>query len=194
MQEVYYIRAVALEAMVSWHMMCTIGFVAHYEDEFRQRVNAKRREDLKKEIAQKGKEIAKAERRIAELSTIFKRMYEDHVNGKLTEARFMELSTDYEAEQEQLQVRLPKLKADMYEQEQRSNDVDRFVDKCKAYVDTEEFSPTVLGDLVHNVYIEAPDKSSGKRAQKIHISYDLLGFLPEFGASENERLEKEQPA
>ncbi len=25
---------------------------------------------------------------------------------------------------------------------------------------------------------EAPDKSSGKRKQKIHISYDLIGFIP----------------
>ncbi|MCL2057108.1 MAG: DUF4368 domain-containing protein, partial [Oscillospiraceae bacterium] len=28
------------------------------------------------------------------------------------------------------------------------------------------------------VYVEAPDKSSGKRRQKIHISYDLIGFIP----------------
>ena len=28
------------------------------------------------------------------------------------------------------------------------------------------------------VYIEAPDKSSGKRRQNIRISYDLVGFIP----------------
>ena len=27
-------------------------------------------------------------------------------------------------------------------------------------------------------YVEAPDKSSGKRKQKIPISYDLIGFIP----------------
>jgi len=26
--------------------------------------------------------------------------------------------------------------------------------------------------------VEATDKSSGKRRQKIHVSYDLVGFIP----------------
>jgi len=179
--------------MVFWHLMSTIDFVVHYEDEFRQRINAKRSADLKKDIAQKRKEITKAERRIAELSTIFKRMYEDHVNSKLSEARFMELSMGYEMEQEELQAKLLQLQSDLDEQEQRSNDVDAFVDRCKEYVGTEEFNPSILGDLVHKVFVEAPDRSSGKREQKIHISYDMLGFLPELRVSEN-GTPKEQPA
>ena len=32
--------------------------------------------------------------------------------------------------------------------------------------------------IVKAVYVEAPDKSSGKRKQKIHICYDLVGFIP----------------
>ncbi len=28
------------------------------------------------------------------------------------------------------------------------------------------------------VYVEAPDKSSGKRKQKVHIEYDLVGYIP----------------
>lgn len=28
------------------------------------------------------------------------------------------------------------------------------------------------------VFVEAPDKSSGKRKQKVHIEYDLVGFIP----------------
>ena len=148
---------------------------------------------MKKDIAQKHRDIAKAERRIAELSTIFKRMYEDHVNDKLSETRFMELSTSYEAEQEELQTKLLQLRNDLEEQEQRSTDVDSFVDRCKEYVGTEEFNSSILGALVHKVFVEAPDRSSGKRKQKLHISYDMLGFLPGLRASEN-GTQEEQPA
>ena len=28
------------------------------------------------------------------------------------------------------------------------------------------------------IYVEAPDKSSGKRRQGIHIKYDGMGFIP----------------
>ncbi len=31
---------------------------------------------------------------------------------------------------------------------------------------------------VRVVYVEAPDKSSGKRKQKVHIEYDLVGYIP----------------
>ena len=41
-----------------------------------------------------------------------------------------------------------------------------------------KLTPYALRELVKAVYVEAPDKSSGKRTQKIHISYDLIGFIP----------------
>ena len=78
----------------------------------------------------------------------------------------------------------------MEEQEQHSNDMDTFIDKCKEYVGTEKFNPSILGDLVHKVFVEAPDRSSGKREQEIHISYDMPGFLPELRISESETLEE----
>ena len=33
-------------------------------------------------------------------------------------------------------------------------------------------------DGICTIYVEAPDKSSGKRRQKIHIEYDGIGFIP----------------
>ena len=38
--------------------------------------------------------------------------------------------------------------------------------------------PYALRELVKAVCVEAPDKSSGKRKQKAHIEYDLVGYIP----------------
>ena len=35
-----------------------------------------------------------------------------------------------------------------------------------------------MHELVSAVYVDAPDKSIGKRRQHIHIKYDGLGFIP----------------
>ena len=35
-----------------------------------------------------------------------------------------------------------------------------------------------IHELVKAVYVDAPDKSSGKRRQKVHIEYDLVGYIP----------------
>jgi hypothetical protein len=73
-------------------------------------------------------------------------------------------------------------------QEQHTEDVERFIRKCKQYTDLIELTPTVLNDLVCKVFVEAPDKSDGKRKQKIHISYDLVGILPELNTPIDERM------
>ena len=38
--------------------------------------------------------------------------------------------------------------------------------------------PYALRELVSVIYVDAPDKSSGKRVQHIHIKYDGLGYIP----------------
>lgn len=36
----------------------------------------------------------------------------------------------------------------------------------------------VIHELIEAIYVEAPDKSSGHRVQKIHIKYNGIGFIP----------------
>ena len=38
--------------------------------------------------------------------------------------------------------------------------------------------PYALREMVQAIYVEKPDKSSGKRRQTIHIKYDGIGFIP----------------
>lgn len=46
------------------------------------------------------------------------------------------------------------------------------------YVGIEELDGYALRELVSAICVDAPDKSSGKRVQHIHIKYDGLGFIP----------------
>jgi len=48
----------------------------------------------------------------------------------------------------------------------------------KRYTTLTELTPYALRELVKGIYVEAPDKSSGKRKQKAHIEYDLVGYIP----------------
>ena len=42
----------------------------------------------------------------------------------------------------------------------------------------DELGGYALRELVSAIYVDAPDKSSRKRVQHIHIKYDGLGFIP----------------
>ena len=63
-------------------------------------------------------------------------------------------------------------------QERQIENLEQFIQRAHRYEDLQELTPYVLRELVKAIYIEAPDKSSGKRRQNIRISYDLVDFIP----------------
>ena len=174
----HFIRAVVLEQGVLAHMRLTIACVANHEEQFRKAMGAKQKAEAKKELAAKRRQLTQAERRIEELDRLFKRIYEDNVGGKLSDSRFQMLSGDYEQEQEELREKLLRLNEEINEQEEQSENIDRFISKVRKYLDLDELTPAVLNDMVKAVYVHAPDKSKGHREQQIDISYDLVGILP----------------
>ena len=92
--------------------------------------------------------------------------------------RFSMMSRSYETEQEQLKVEIQTLQQDIKVQERQIENLEQFIQRVHKYKDLDELTPYALRELVKGVYIEAPDKSSGKRRQNISISYDLVGFIP----------------
>ena len=42
--------------------------------------------------------------------------------------------------------------------------------------------------MIRAIYIGAPDKSSGKRIQAVHIEYDGTGFIPLDGLMKEESV------
>mgnify|MGYP002278944933 FL=1 len=92
--------------------------------------------------------------------------------------RFSMMSRSYETEQEQLKVEIQTLQQDIKVQERQIENLEQFIQRVHKYKDLDELTPYALRELVKAIYIEAPDKSSGKRYQGIRISYDLVGFIP----------------
>ena len=174
----HFIRAVVLEQGVLAHMRMTIDCVANHEEQFRKIMGAKQKAEAKKELVAKRRQLTQAERRIEELDRLFKCIYEDNANGKLSDSRFQMLSDDYEQEQEELREKLLRLNEEITKQEEQAENIDRFIGKVRKYLNLDKLTPTILNDMVKAVYVHAPDKSKGYREQQIDISYDLIGILP----------------
>ncbi len=141
-------------------------------------MGAKRDAEARKELSDKRRTLQKSENRIAELDRLFKRIYEDMVAGRLSEARFQMLSDDYEKEQTELRERIAVLTKEISEQEDQADNADHFIRTVKKCLCLTELTPAILNDLVKAVYVHAPDKSSGHRVQDVAISYNYIGILP----------------
>ena len=124
------------------------------------------------------KRLAQAEKRLGELDRLFIRIYEDNVAGRITDEKFSMMSKTYEDEQAQLKEEIQTLQQEIEVQERQIENLEQFIQRVRKYEDLDELTPYALRELVKAIYIEAPDKSSGKRYQGIRISYDLVGFIP----------------
>ena len=91
---------------------------------------------------------------------------------------FVPMPNVQEAEQKQLEEEVVALRQEIEVQERQNENIERFIRTADKYVNIEEIDPCMLRELIKAIYVEAPDKSSGKRRQKIHIEYDGIGFIP----------------
>ena len=139
----HFIRAIVLEQGVFAHMRMTIACVANHEEQFRKAMGAKQKAEAKKELAAKRRQLTQAERRIEELDRLFKRIYEDNANGKLSDSRFQMLSDDYEQEQKELREKLLRLNEEITKQEEQAENIDRFIGKVRKYLDLDELTPAM---------------------------------------------------
>ena len=174
----HFIRAVVLEELVWMHMKAVIFYVTRYEKHFRAVMEQRLRMSSKEAIRGYKTQLAQAERRLAELDRLFIRIYEDNVSGRITDERFSLMSKTYEDEQAQLKVDIHRIRQEIEVQERQIEDLEKFIQRVHKYEDLQEMTPYALRELVKGIYIEAPDKSSGKRRQGVRISYDLVGFVP----------------
>lgn len=180
----HFIRAVVLEKGVLRFLQILLWYISDCESLFREKLGAKRKEDFKKELSAKRRQLTQAQRRIEELDRLFKRIYEDNISGKINDSRFQKLSGDYENEQAELTKKVQTLKQEIVKQQEEADSIEQFIRRAKKYPELTELTPAVLHDLVNKVYVCAPDKSSGHRVQDVRISLACIGFLPESIISE----------
>ena len=54
------------------------------------------------------------------------------------------------------------------------DDLDAFIALMKKYVDVTESTQTIVNEYIKKIIIHAPDKSSGKRRQKVEIIFNFV--------------------
>lgn len=92
---------------------------------------------------------------------------------------------------QELEAEVATLQQEMDAQKKQDEDLDKFIRNAKKYAGIETLDGYTLHELVSAIYVGAPDKSSGKRRQHIHIKYNGVGFIPLDELMKDELVEKE---
>lgn len=173
----HFIREETLKLFVRQRIFDVTAMFIDDIQGFQKIVYQQRFAEAEKAVKRQKKELEQARKRIAELDRIFKRIYEDDINGTISHERFLKLSSEYEAEQKELTafVKTEQAAVDTYEQDRA--DFDSFAAIIRKYVGIRELTPTIVNEFVKKIIVHAPDKSTGHRRQRIEIVWNFIGEL-----------------
>lgn len=175
------IRREDIEQLVLEKIQETIAFAQGNKAKFAELIHKATIKDGERAIKGKTSELAKADRRIAELDKIIKRIYEDNVAGKLSDERFTKMLGDYEAEQEELVSGTETLRAEVEEIRGKTANLQSFMNIVERCSDISELTADVARTFVDRIVVHEPvyraDKPKVKESQEIHI---YLNFIGEF--------------
>ena len=176
----HFIRTDLLTAGVLSNLRKVTNYAAKHEARFMKLLIEQNEDGDRRRNAAKKKELEAAEKRIAELSAIFKRLYEDSVTGRISDERFTELSADYEAEQKELKERAARLREELSKAQEATANAEKFMNVVRRHTTIEELTPTLLREFVEKIVVHESVALDGKRRgklrrQEIEIYYSFVG-------------------
>lgn len=173
----HFIKEMQVGFSVLKNMQTIFRYVQYNEERFAEMLLSKSKEDEKKELSSKRRELEKAHKRIDELNNLFLRAYEDNVSGKLSDERYEFLYSSYENERKELNERIPVLENEISEGTKQTSDIEKFIVKVKQVTELEYLTPELIHEFISRIEVHAPYRKDGKRHQQIDIYYRDIGIL-----------------
>ena len=171
----HQIQNEVVEALLLDGIRSITTFAREHESEFVELVTKKHRADIDRNLRDSKKELEQAQARIKKLDEIIQRLYEDNIEGKISDERFAKMTENYEAEQKTLESKVSELKRIIAEDKANTNNADMFLKLVRKYTDIKELTAEILREFVEKVYVYQSERVNGKKVQRIKIIYNCIG-------------------
>lgn len=151
---------------------------AKYSDEYMAVLIAKSEAIHKQEIVKYHKELKLAQSRITDLDRIISKLYEDRALGKLSDARYEDMSRRYETEQAELKTKAEKMEMELSRHAEAEENAKQHIAHIKKYTEIEELNAQILNELIDKIVVhEKFETGDGEKYQIVDIHYKYVGGL-----------------
>ena len=174
----HQIRNVVIEQLLLDDIRRVTSYAREHEDEFVRLVTQKSKQETERNLRESKKELEAAKARVTKLDGIIQRLYEDNIEGKVSDERFAKLTATYEAEQRQLEHRIAELQSFMANAKNESLGIDTFLSMVRRYTDIKELDAELIRVFVEKILVYKAEKVEGHRVQRIKIIYNGIGEIP----------------
>ena len=176
-ESTHYVRVDFLEQVVLGEIHRLTKFASKYERQFAEAVMGHSQKAAQSERQSMQKEIYALQARDKELDTLFERIYEDNVSGKISDERFARMSIKYEEEQKELTERLKELKAKLEKFASQSVTADMFISTVRKYTRAKKLTQQMLNELIQKIEVFNAEKVEGVWQQRLIIHYNCVGSI-----------------
>ena len=171
----HYIRLDFLEQVVLYEVHRLACFANEYENDFIKAMVGRSAKVAENERVRKKRELDALLARDRELDTLFERLYEDNVSGKIDDARFAKMSKRYEQEQGENAGRIKALRLELKKLEDKRMDVDTFLETVRRYTDATAITKRMVAELIQYIEVYPAVKEDGVTNQRVTIHYNCIG-------------------
>ena len=176
------IRTDVIEDIVLTDIRRVVARVVEHESKFVDDLNKESKKDMERTFRVAKSELSKSETRIAALDRIINKIYEDNLEGKISDERFATMLATYETEQSGLKSKVGQLQAMLDEAREQKSNIDSFIKLVKRYTEIPELTAEIVREFIERVEVGQGEwvdgKVRGEKRQEITIVYNYVGTLP----------------
>jgi hypothetical protein len=198
----HYASTELIEEVLLHVIRSSSGYARQHEAEFVEKIREMHSLRQGENAKTFTRQIAKNERRIAELDKLFQNLYEDKVGGAISAERFALMSGGYEREQEELKAQNETLQSELDAFKNDSMRAENFLSLVRRYTQVEELNPAMIYEFVDKIIVheavwteqDENNRRKGSRTQKIEV---FLKYIGDFNAPDSrspEEIEAERIA
>ncbi len=173
----HHVRNDVIETLLLEKIRNILAYVGRHEDTFVRLITKQSQEEMVRSLRDNRRELEQANIRIQRLDTIIQKLYEDNLDGKISDDRFARMTASYEREQSDLNTRIAELNDLMEKAKVRSDGVDSFLKIVRSKTDVTELTPAIIREFVDKIYVHQAEDFEGHRIQQIDIAWNFIGIF-----------------
>ena len=175
----HQIRNVQVEQILLTEINRMLTFVREHEAEFVELLSKKSERELNRQFQESSRELEQSMQRITKLDGIIQRLYEDNLDGKISNDRFAKMTANYEQEQKDLEEQVAVLRNTLAAAKEQRINVDSFIAQVKKYTEVKELDAEMIRNLVKRIDVFTPEKVPGTRTKKqtVLIHWNFIGAV-----------------
>lgn len=138
-------------------------------------------EKIEVEKIDEGKELSNKlelkKNQLAELDRSYEQLYEDRLDGNITERNFNLMNVSISKKQDKLIEEIKLLEGDIEVSFETEDNYKKFMDNISKYAKIKSLNRYILNQIIDKIYVYDKEEIDGQISQKVEIHYKFIGKL-----------------